>query len=248
MATPPSAQGRAGAGASAAAAIGAIGVIALGRVVTMSGAAGGALPWSSAAFYVAIMAVVLWSVGRHHRHGAFGPANHVTVARAVLTSLVAGAALERPTDALAWWIIALAGIACLLDGVDGVLARRTGLHSTFGERFDMEVDALLVLAVSVLVWRFGKAGAWILGCGLMRYAFVAARLAWPWLGRPLSPTLRGKTVAVLQLVGLGAALAPIVRPPASGAIAALTLAALAWSFAIDVRRLHRAESGRVPAR
>ena len=121
--------------------------------------------------------------------------------------------------------------------MDGWLARRTRLHSPFGARFDMEIDALLTLALSLLVWRFDKAGVWVLACGLMRYAFVAARSVWPWLGRPLSSTRRGKTVAVLQFVGLGLALLPVIGRSASRVIAASTLAALAWSFAVDVGRL-----------
>jgi phosphatidylglycerophosphate synthase len=220
-----------------AAGFGALGLLALGRAIALSGAGGLPMTVAAALVYVTVMALVIWSVTRRHPHGRFGPANHITVVRVVLTAFVLGAAVQRPTTSLAWWIIGLTAIAAALDGMDGWLARRTRLHSPFGARFDMEVDALLTLALSLLVWRFGKAGAWVLACGLMRYAFAAARWAWPWLGGPLSPTVRGKTVAVLQFVGLGAALVPAVRPPASGAIVALTLAALVWSFGLDVRRL-----------
>jgi hypothetical protein len=66
----------------------------------------------------------------------------------------------------------------------------------------MESDALLILVLSVLVWQHDKAGAWVLLGGLMRYAFVAAAWAWPWLGGPLRSTLRGKTVAVAFIAGL----------------------------------------------
>jgi phosphatidylglycerophosphate synthase len=240
MKTPPQPEDRARAGAWVAAAAGAIGLFALGWTTTMSGAGGPAMLRVAAAIYGAVMAFVLWSVARYHPHGRFGPANQVTVGRVVLTALAAGAIIERPTTALAWWVIAWTTLACVLDGVDGWLARRTRLHSPFGARFDMEIDALLTLALALLVWRFGKAGLWIVACGLMRYAFVAARWIWPWLGGPLSPTRRGKTVAVLQFVGLGLALSPAIAPGASRVIAAATLAALAWSFAVDIRRLHAA--------
>jgi phosphatidylglycerophosphate synthase len=106
----------------------------------------------------------------------------------------------------------------------------------------MEIDALLTLALSVLVWRFEKAGPWILASGLMRYAFIAGGWIRPWLAGPLAPTRRGKIVAVLQFVGLGAALLPILDRPISGPIAATTLAALVWSFGVDVGRLWRARS------
>jgi hypothetical protein len=48
---------------------------------------------------------------------------------------------------------------------------------------------------------------------------------------------------VVQLLGLSVALAPAISVPASSAVAAVTLAALTWSFAIDVAwlaRQHRA--------
>ncbi len=59
---------------------------------------------------------------------------------------------------------------------------------------------------------------------------------------PLTPTLRGKSVAVAQFVGLGLALAPVVPASASTVVAATTLAALVWSFAVDVARLRRSEN------
>ena len=49
---------------------------------------------------------------------------------------------------------------------------RSNEASSFGARFDMETDALLILVLAALVWQHGKAGPWILAAGLMRYAFV----------------------------------------------------------------------------
>lgn len=228
---------RAAAGAWLAAGLGSIGLAAIASAMMASGAAGPRLMWVAGLVYGLVMAAVLWLVTGHHVHGSFGPANHVTAARVVLTAIVLGAVVEPPSDGLAWWVIALTALAGVLDGVDGWLARRTGLHSPFGARFDMEIDALLTLALSILVWRFGKAGPWILASGLMRYAFVAAGWFWTWLRGPLSPTRRGKAVAVLQFIGLGIALLPVLDRAISGPIAAATLAALVWSFGLDVGRL-----------
>jgi hypothetical protein len=77
----------------------------------------------------------------------------------------------------------------------------------------------------------------------MRYAFVASAWVWPWMNGPLIPTFRAKFTAISHLVGLTVALAPFVHPPYSGAAAAITLAGLTWSFALDVRRLHRGRAG-----
>lgn len=171
-------------------------------------------------------------------------ANLVTLVRLVIAVAVAATAGGGAAERMAWLAVAGTVLFATLDGVDGWLARRTG-PTAFGAWFDMETDALFILILSALVWRFEKAGAWVLACGLMRYAFVASRWAWPWMGGPLSPTRRGKTVAVLQFVGLGLALLPVIRPPASTVIAAVTLALLAWSFAVDVGRLRAAKDAKI---
>ncbi len=64
----------------------------------------------------------------------------------------------------------------LLAGRGGWLARRLGAASAFGARFDMEVDAAMVLALSLLVLAAGQAGTFVLASGAMRYLFVAAGL------------------------------------------------------------------------
>ena len=189
--------------------------------------------------FLAIMAIAARHVRAHHPFAHFGPANHVTTGRAALVALVAPLVGEPASAAIAAAAVGVAVICVLLDGLDGRLARQSRLASAFGGRFDMEIDAFLILLLSLLVWQHGKAGAWVLGCGLMRYAFVAAGSVVGWVAQPLRPTLRGRTVAVLQVVGLALALLPAVRVPASTAIAAATLAALVWSFAVDVAWLAR---------
>jgi phosphatidylglycerophosphate synthase len=172
---------------------------------------------------------------QHHPHATFGAANYVTTLRAVLTLLLAAMAFLDPSPRLGWVAGWTAGLVALLDGVDGWLARRAGMLSAFGARFDMETDAALLLVLAVLALRLDKAGAWVLLIGLMRYLFVAAGWLLPWLTGPLTPTVRGKTVAVVQMVTLALALV-LPRPLATAATAA-ALALLAWSFAVDVGRL-----------
>ena len=134
-----------------------------------------------------------------------------------------------------WWVILLATVVMILDGVDGRIARRTGTQSVFGARFDMELDAALILALSVLVWAGGRAGAWCLLIGLMRYLFVAASWLWPALGAELPESYRRKVVCVLQGVVLLVALGPIIPGAVATAVVAAGLAALIYSFAVDIR-------------
>jgi len=116
------------------------------------------------------------------------------------------------------------------------------MFSDFGARYDMEVDALLILVLSVLAWQHGQAGWWILLAGLMRYGFTAAGYAWSWMNGTLPPSTRRKTVCVIQIVGLAAVVSPVCAPPISVLIAALILLSLVYSFAVDVLwlRQHRA--------
>jgi len=197
-------------------------------------------PHLASAVFAGAMLLVIAGAPQHHPFPRFGAANLVTTVRLGLASMVAASVAQPISASAAWFVVALAALATMLDGVDGWLARRSGLASELGARFDVETDAFFILTLSVLVWRFDKAGAWVLGCGLMRYAFVAAGWTLPWMGGHLTPTWRGKTVAVVQLIGLGLALSPLLRRPASTVVAAATLLLLGWSFAIDVRRLRHA--------
>lgn len=164
-------------------------------------------------------------------------ANLVTAFRAALVVLLATQIALVPTRATVWLAVILATAAAVSDGIDGWLARRTATESRFGARFDMETDALLILVLSILVWRWGKAGPWVLLIGVMRYLFVASGWVWGWLRGSLSPTMRGKTVAVWQMVTLIVSLGPIVPVWLSTTGCAVSLALLIWSFGIDVGRL-----------
>jgi phosphatidylglycerophosphate synthase len=164
--------------------------------------------------------------------------NLVTAVRALIVVMVAQLAL-RPLAASPVIVIALAAVALILDGVDGWLARRTNTATEFGARFDMEVDAALILVLALFVWQLEKAGPWILLSGLMRYLFVASGWIWPWMRRPVPSSFRGKFVCVVQTIGLMIALLPVVEPPVSTAIAAVSLAALCYSFFVDTLWLYR---------
>jgi phosphatidylglycerophosphate synthase len=185
--------------------------------------------------FATILAVAIPHMRTYHPFARFGPANQVTTLRALLVALVSGLIGEPHDRALI--AIVLAGTATALDGVDGWLARRSGMVSAFGAQFDVEMDALLILMLSILAWREGKAGMWVLASGLTRYGFVAAGTLLPWLRRPLPGSMRAKTICVFQVCGLLVVLLPRITPPASNLVAAVSLAALWYSFAVDVQWL-----------
>ena len=185
--------------------------------------------------------LTLWVAARQRAVGSdFGVANQVTLLRAVLVALLCGFVAIPLSGGWLSLVTLLAAVAALLDAADGWLARKRSLESEYGARFDMETDALFVLVLSVLVLQQHKAGVWVLICGLLRYGFVLTGWVWPALQRPLPVSLRRKRIAALQMVLLVAALSPLLPLPASTALAALAVATLAASFAIDIHALVRA--------
>ena len=193
----------------------------------------------AAAVFAAIAVIVTGYVGGRHPFARYGAANQVTTMRAVLVALVTGLIGERLNPGVA---IAAAGVTLAvsaLDFMDGWLARRTRMTSDFGARFDMEIDAVLIMALGVLAWQYDKAGAWIVLSGLLRYLFVAAGMLWPWMDRPLLPSRRRQTVCVVQIASLNLAIVPAAAAPVSVWLAGAGLLALAASFLIDVVWLWR---------
>ena len=162
-----------------------------------------------------------------------GPANIVTFVRAVMSCVVAGLVLSSfagpdHVDLL----VAITTVALVLDWVDGQVARRTHTESAFGARFDMEVDAFLILVLSCFAAPI--VGAWVLAIGGARYAYGAAGWVIPWLRRPLPSRYWRKVVAAIQGIVLTVAasqlLPTLVIDPALG----VALALLAESFGRDV--------------
>jgi phosphatidylglycerophosphate synthase len=184
-------------------------------------------------------ALVLLLARAMHRAGrtVVGPADHVTLVRALLT----GAVTALVTDGLVadrsavTSVVVLAAVALILDAVDGQVARRTATASPFGARFDMEVDAFLIAVLSVHV--AATVGIWVLAIGAMRYAFVLAGRVWPWLRGTLPPSYAAKTIAAIQGIVLTVAAAGVLPATAASVAVAVALVLLCWSFGRDVPRL-----------
>lgn len=206
----------------------------------------GAPPLTLAAAVCAVAAAMLATgrsvLERTHPFESLGAANRITLIRAGLVVLLMGLLLQPAAVATAWLAVAIASVSALLDAFDGPAARGSGMASRFGARFDMETDALLILVLSVLAWRWDRAGAWVLLSGLMRYGFVLAGRALPWLRGELAPSRRRQTVSVVQGVGLILCLVPWLPVLASTSIAALSLALLCYSFGVDCRALARSRA------
>jgi phosphatidylglycerophosphate synthase len=188
-----------------------------------------------------VSALVFTGLPRHAPHRCFGSANSVTLTRALLAALLWGVVAEQLAgsvlvlDSRMRWLVVFAATAALLsDGLDGWAARRFGMASEFGARFDMEVDAVFLLALALLVYATGEIGAWVIASGVLRYAFLLASCAWPRLAMPLLPLWRRKAICVLQVTVLIVALVPIAPTSATQMLCLGGLALLCYSFAADL--------------
>jgi phosphatidylglycerophosphate synthase len=218
----------------------AVAAVAAALALVRLGAGDDGLPARALALALTTGVLVAVLAARELHAASFGAANRVTLARGALAVLLLALLAAPGTPALGWYVVAIALIGLALDGLDGWLARSRGEASAFGARFDMETDALLILALSLLAWQLGKAGGWVVLAGALRYAFVAASLVAPWLRRALPASRRRQTVCVVQIVSLILCLVPVLKPPASAGVALLGLVALTASFATDVVWLARA--------
>jgi phosphatidylglycerophosphate synthase len=186
--------------------------------------------------------VLLVMARRRSDQPAIHPADWVTLTRMLLIAGVAGLVADsfsRTVSIAA--LVSLAAVALALDAVDGLVARRTGTATPLGGRLDGEVDAFLILLLSIVVAR--DYGPWVLIIGAARYAFLLAGLAIPWLAAPLPPRYWRKVVAAVQGIVLTVA-ASGVPARATGMIAvAVALLLLIESFGRDVIWLYRAGAG-----
>jgi phosphatidylglycerophosphate synthase len=168
-----------------------------------------------------------------YRRERLSPADRVTLARATLAVGVAALTAEsfnQPVPVTV--LVALAAVALVLDAVDGWVARRTKTEAKLGAHFDAEVDAFLILVLSVYVAR--STGAWVLAIGAARYAFLAAGWPLPWLREPLPPRYWRKVVAAIQGIVLTVVAADVLSPSMARVALVASLALLAESFGRDV--------------
>lgn len=212
----------------------------------LAGASGlGARGWTVGLTCAVIIATALARALARRPGERLGPASWVTLARATLAVGVAALAADSFTHhtpvAL---LVALAAVALALDLADGPVARRTGTASALGARFDGEVDAFLILALSVYV--APAYGAWVLAIGAARYVFLTGERMLPWMRAPLPPRRWRRLVAGTQGVVLTVAAAEVLPRALTHALLAGALVLLVASVGQCVWWLWRRRHAAVP--
>ena len=186
-----------------------------------------------------VVSSLLVSLGLGHRGMTrLGPANAATATRSMLVGLITSfvvTSFTRPIPVPL--LIGLTVVALLLDAVDGWLARRFRSESELGARFDMEVDAFLMLVLSAYDARY--LGWWIVAIGLMRYAFVAVGWVLPWTRTQLPPRYWRKIVTAVAGIALTLAATGWFPLAVDAIVLGVALLLLIESFGRDVIWLWR---------
>ena len=185
--------------------------------------------WFAALAWAAVVATSLDRGLARAGRRRLGPADRVTLTRAVLVGGVAALIADSFTsDLRVVETVALCVAALVLDAVDGFVARTTDTVSRLGARFDMEVDAFLILVLSIAVAR--GVGAWVLLIGAARYLLWLAERAVPWLRIAVPPRYWRKAVAAIQGITLTVAVAAVLPAALMAGLLAVALLLLAESF------------------
>lgn len=107
------------------------------------------------------------------------------------------------------WSFCLFGLAVLLDGLDGYLARKYKQTSKIGALFDKTVDAYFVLLLSFILVQTYEVPFWFLAIGYLHYGYelLLVGLGWQYLSTPKNPI--GKYTAAILFLSL---LSPFILP------------------------------------
>jgi phosphatidylglycerophosphate synthase len=209
----------------------AIGLIAqLLVLVVLAATVGlGAPGWVAGLATAATMTAVLARALARRPREWLGLASWITLGRATIVVGVAALVVDsfaRPVPVEL--LVTLTAVALAVDLIDGWIARRTDSATELGARFDGEVDAFLLLVLSLYVAR--PFGPWVLLIGAARYLFMAGERKLPWLSAPLPPRRWRKVVTAVQGVVLTVAAAGVLPHGLVKTALLAALAALAASF------------------
>ena len=200
-------------------------VLMLSAIVLVVGAVARpivATKWGGTVAIVAVLelAYLFAHLESNHPEGAsrqiydsLGVANHVTLLRGGLFAATAGFVFLEPRGSIAWLPALLYGAGCVLDSIDGALARARDRMTLLGQRLDLAVDSLgfVVAPVVAIVW--GRLPIWYLSLSAARYLFLAGTTWRRRRGRPvydLPESAVRRPLAGLQMAFITFALAPVL--------------------------------------
>jgi CDP-diacylglycerol--glycerol-3-phosphate 3-phosphatidyltransferase len=97
---------------------------------------------------------------RNSGHPIWNIPNMLTLLRIALIPVMA-VLLLSPSREAGFWAAAVFAVASITDWLDGYLARRMGIVTTFGKFLDPIADKLIVMAALIMILPFDRVPAWM---------------------------------------------------------------------------------------
>lgn len=189
------------------------------------------------------MVVLWWALQFNHRPDqaalfpTIGIANGMTLARGLLTCLLAGFLFgPQPQGALAWAPAILYMAERFIDFFDGFVARYTRRETKLGGILDIEFDGLGILIAVGLGIQYGRLPIWYLLLGLGRQLFVLGMWIRTRLGKPnhdMTVSDHRRVIAGIQTSFIAVVLWPIWTTQVAMYAAWLFAVPLVLSFVRD---------------
>ncbi|MFK7979416.1 MAG: CDP-alcohol phosphatidyltransferase family protein [Saprospiraceae bacterium] len=160
------------------------------------------------AFFSFLLLFYSYKKASNHKNPLFSGnyANQITALRFIISSVTALIVTEIP----AFSSFMLFGLAILLDGIDGFLARKYNSASVVGALFDKTVDAYFVLLLSFILVLHYDVPFWFIGIGYLHYGYELVLYGLGWHSLTIPPNPIGKYAAAFLFISL---LSPFIFPP-----------------------------------
>ena len=166
-----------------------------------------------------------------------GYANGMTLARGLLTCLLAGFLFgPDPVGLLAWAPAVLYLLERVIDFFDGFVARVTRRETRLGAILDIEFDGIGILVAVALAIQYGKLPAWYLILGLGRQLFILGMWLRQRRGLPvydLPPSEQRRLIAGFQTGFISVVLWPVLSAEITWLAGYLFAIPLIFSFGRD---------------
>lgn len=192
---------------------------------------------------ICLLGILWWGLKYNHRHNetmllpTLGYGNTLTLLRGLGLCFMAGFLFApRPPDLLAWASPLLYAASCLIDYLDGYVARMTGHTTVLGEILDMEFDGIGMLIVIVLGIQYGQLPIWYLILGLGRQLFIFGiwlRQRQNLLVHEMTESHYRRIIAGFQMGFMSVILWPVFTPPTTTLASTLFAIPLTGSFLRD---------------
>jgi len=154
--------------------------------------------------------------------------NKLTILRVILVPVfMAFMMIEFPFSKLLGLAVFI--IASITDWLDGYLARKYNLITSFGKFMDPLADKMLTTAAFLVLMAEGWISAWVLMIVLTReFMVMGVRLAAVTEGKVIAASMWGKAKTVAQMIAIIISIVLVSLPMINSAVSGIMINILIW--------------------